>query len=922
MPNLNKHPSIDSRIATAMSLIDGHRLFLEANTGEVNDNHTDHFVINDEGIIANNRHFIADTRMEAQPDGDGTTEGQTLLIIGYCYAYMATKNNKYLDKAKQYFDSYISYFYAGQQIPTSPNRWISNWIVNSKQPVLANYPIDPVYPTHSGFKNVMINFVNGAAQIPAGAPYFGEYLDIAFKAYDGNLGWDAVNATVYAANEDGSTNWNAMGVEYPVNWIIARTGQKIDYNGDVIDTGHSPSEYGKIMLQNTSVNGLHKFSFSPVIPVELGGYLIGRNQVQHNRPLHVPLLGSYQQMGNSADAELWFYEACYLLWNNTQDVKYYNAMQSTHYTSFEYSDIDAINKFFRKTIYATTPWTDGISYDYAYPSDTYRIYTRDSDGNIDISVGNGSLTIEQQSINYKVDSNSICEINTGALGQSVPVTVIATLQLALSKAEENPDIYTYGMPDFNAVATQQYLIPLNKFVLNTSLTRIADDRRFVTYGDINYAMQFYSNVIDGRDIKAVNADFGADSAGLTFGFWIDTPESSAINSVTYKSSEAFNLRITDDNLWHWYWLMPTAADWTTLALSSITLILSGYQPSHPDTDPRPTAPVYTTLTQVDFVRDDDTVGRASLQIYCINDMPARFSGSSYYTLKFSLNASCTTYFEWKVGDCQIDNYMLGSLNYTPGVIPYSNIYDEGTPIMDSYHGLPYPGYQSPLLYCVDYDETRLNNMIEFMYDAQAAYNTKFGVIGPVMSAYIWDRWDNVEYGPANTWTMYDFGDEIAWSGYQPRSYYWASRALYELVKRDITPNPHLITYVNNWTTWLISYFNTHGLTPTDFPPESLPMPIANDFTGHMTGLWLGGACLSYLSGYKPTGIEKFIEGCFDELITNYSVTTPDQIMNGGWSPDLKLGTNDGLFFGFWAGEILKGLGLYIMYKKGAHFDWF
>ena len=39
-------------------------------------------------------------------------------------------------------------------------------------------------------------------------------------------------------------------------------------------------------------------------------------------------------------------------------------------------------------------------------------------------------------------------------------------------------------------------------------------------------------------------------------------------------------------------------------------------------------------------------------------------------------------------------------------------------------------------------------------------------------------------------------------------------------------------------------------------------------------------------------------------------------MDGGWSPAPRLGTDNGMFFGFWSGEILRGLSLYVMYKNG------
>lgn len=43
-------------------------------------------------------------------------------------------------------------------------------------------------------------------------------------------------------------------------------------------------------------------------------------------------------------------------------------------------------------------------------------------------------------------------------------------------------------------------------------------------------------------------------------------------------------------------------------------------------------------------------------------------------------------------------------------------------------------------------------------------------------------------------------------------------------------------------------------------------------------------------------------------------------MNGCWSPSPRISTgsgpeNEGMFFGFWAGEILRGLGLYLQVQN-------
>ena len=104
--------------------------------------------------------------------------------------------------------------------------------------------------------------------------------------------------------------------------------------------------------------------------------------------------------------------------------------------------------------------------------------------------------------------------------------------------------------------------------------------------------------------------------------------------------------------------------------------------------------------------------------------------------------------------------------------------------------------------------------------------------------------------------------------------------------------------------------------------RGVPQPDPDDFTGHVTGLWLAGACLAALAGSKVAGLDYLIEACVTELQNNYVVTSvPGHAMNGSWSPAVRMGTDNGMFFGFWAGEILRGLGLYIQYRNlGAGAD--
>ena len=56
-------------ISNAQQMIEGHWKFLERNTGLVNDNKTDHYVLNPQNVICNNRQFYSG-------NGMGSTTGR------------------------------------------------------------------------------------------------------------------------------------------------------------------------------------------------------------------------------------------------------------------------------------------------------------------------------------------------------------------------------------------------------------------------------------------------------------------------------------------------------------------------------------------------------------------------------------------------------------------------------------------------------------------------------------------------------------------------------------------------------------------------------------------------------------------------------------------------------------------------------
>jgi len=159
MINLSWGDDLDLR-GQARQLIKGHQTFLHTATGNTIDGEVDRYLINPEGVIADHMHYTNKTAMQGYPNNYGTTEGQTLLIIGHLYSYIATRDSTFLTKAESAFESMIKYFYT-EDVPSTPRRWVSNWTLNAKGPILANYPYNPVDPTLGGFKGVLLNYTNG-----------------------------------------------------------------------------------------------------------------------------------------------------------------------------------------------------------------------------------------------------------------------------------------------------------------------------------------------------------------------------------------------------------------------------------------------------------------------------------------------------------------------------------------------------------------------------------------------------------------------------------------------------------------------------------------------------------------------------------------------------------------------------------------
>lgn len=108
------------------------------------------------------------------------------------------------------------------------------------------------------------------------------------------------------------------------------------------------------------------------------------------------------------------------------------------------------------------------------------------------------------------------------------------------------------------------------------------------------------------------------------------------------------------------------------------------------------------------------------------------------------------------------------LPFTPGTAPFTANAIQGSLI--DWRGAPGIGYQDPLTWVLHDQPTKLENMLDFIEQSQLEYESRYGVRGPFMPCYVWDRFDKQEQEGVtpNTWTFQWVDPNTQWVGYTAR----------------------------------------------------------------------------------------------------------------------------------------------------------
>ncbi|MDO8972098.1 MAG: phage tail protein, partial [Saprospiraceae bacterium] len=154
------------------------------------------------------------------------------------------------------------------------------------------------------------------------------------------------------------------------------------------------------------------------------------------------------------------------------------------------------------------------------------------------------------------------------------------------------------------------------------------------------------------------------------------------------------------------------------------------------------------------------------------------------------------------------------LPYTPAIAPYT-ANSVGGQLLD-WAGGPGIGYQNAYVWARLGDAGKRNTMLQFLADSQAAYTGLFGVVGPFVPAYVWDRYDVLEIaGTPGTWQWNWPDPNSEWCGYVGRCIEGIARCY------QMTGHTTARDLCANYLTWL----NTYWTTPTQYIPTNYPASI-------------------------------------------------------------------------------------------------
>lgn len=252
-----------------------------------------------------------------------------------------------------------------------------------------------------------------------------------------------------------------------------------------------------------------------------------------------------------------------------------------------------------------------------------------------------------------------------------------------------------------------------------------------------------------------------------------------------------------------------------------------------------------------------------------------------------------------------------------GAIPfeYTNKGDNLTVRSTSiFRGPYYTGYQNPLPWLYMQDYTAAANMLQLLVESQVAYTKSTGVKGPFAPVYHYDA-SLLGSAKKNVFTWNGPDPNTFWGGFQYRPFADVAHFWYHCKRSNIqnAAVSNASKVCMSFLSWLDGWLTAHPnneYVPTEFREATQPSapPANGDNDPHMIALALKGALFCKNAGADAAMVGRVIARLYAMVMKRQSKAGD---MAGAFMHD----PYSHIFKGFWAGDIMEALALYIMHHE-------
>jgi hypothetical protein len=929
---------VEDRRAKSMprELLDLHATWLDNSTRDCLP-----MIINKRGVSANSFH-VEIGRGGYFPTESGTSEGQFSMIRANMVAYEATGASHFLDRALFLADPLEEIFY-GREIPeyTDTRPWAAHWLINakndfqSKGPTAAqpqcNFP--PCNYQNAGAFDQLLKFVNGVTYIKHGPAVNSTY----------NNG-DRVSKVFKAYREGGSLSWQnvlaglVVGEELPIHYYIDQNTEPFVVAGESDPMSWQSIDYtsmvsGKVVLWDKNFTGELLVVYNTY-----SGAIIRRNMRFEAWPNWREMRPN--EVASAFDAFYWAHEAYKLLHRFTGDERWERARVATLAVIDVAAVVENPIKYFQTMTTNAKPidmGTQVMSMDVKGRQVTPMPFSRLPDGTAKLSLDHGD-PMPDGSPNLRTvyqQSNIVAQLSNDTLiSASMASDSVGVISIALSIAPSGfTSFYQASFVTGGSNKLRTELFHHYDFVKYSLATTWRWYDPGEPYTERQPSPKEEILQWNDGDVNVPAKRFNFTNAGAWGGVRLfregraEFP--SALQGITYSLlGKPMRLIIEDNDHYLWQAEMPptngsVSRDWKPTNFTYRT----DWNPNPIGCEPisgigcdvrdKPyDTPSPGTIFRYEFVLNPGE-GHSVVTFFYMGSAPL-FIPADSYTYKCQITSFTPGKSTMLVGEVFPIDSPTGVLAYNPGVWPFTFNLIGNDYALEDWRGTPYIGYQAPMPWMQMGKPEQAAQVFNFLMDAQDHYTAQSPskIEGPFTPVYIWPRWDNLEYGDVGTFTWGGPDPNTFWGGFQGRAAEAAARCWYEF-KDDPTLPSNAALVVNRYVNFLFDFMSKQGafnVTGGPRPPTTFREavdPIFEYHEPHMMALYMRTAIYGKLSGANSTRANVVIESSLDYFKLLY-YTDEGRSVNPIVNPP-KTPSNPGgsLYYGFWAGEVMEALALYL-----------